>query len=140
MNKKYFTPEEANKILAKVKPILSRIFKAQAALNILNSVHISYQDNFQELAQQARTSSEFHRLSYQLFRDIEQLLSLGCVPKDLSIGLVDFYSIKEGQEILLCWKSGEDSIDFWHTLESGYSGRQPVSALYESKVSDEHEL
>ena len=140
MNKKYFTPEQANEVLPTVKPIISRLMKVQAALQILQHVQVSYEDPFQEMAKHARQSMEFHRLSYELFKDIEMLMSLGCVPKDVSNGLVDFYSLKEGQEILLCWKAGEEYIDYWHDLESGYAGRRLVSELYEPSVSDADEF
>jgi hypothetical protein len=44
--------------------------------------------------------------------------------KDLDRGLVDFPSLLDGKEVLLCWERGEEDIEFWHDLESGYAGRQ----------------
>jgi hypothetical protein len=44
--------------------------------------------------------------------------------KDLDRGLIDFPSLLGGKEVLLCWEQGEDDIEFWHDLESGYAGRQ----------------
>ncbi len=46
--------------------------------------------------------------------------------KDLDCGLIDFPSLRGDQEVLLCWKEGEDDIEFWHDLESGYAGREPL--------------
>lgn len=57
---------------------------------------------------------------------LEQLEEFGCMLKDLSIGLTDFHSIRDGEIILLCWKLGEPRIQYWHTLESGFAGRQPL--------------
>jgi hypothetical protein len=51
---------------------------------------------------------------------------LGCELKDLDDGLVDFPSYRQGQLIYLCWKRGEDRIEWWHTMEAGFSGRQPL--------------
>ncbi len=46
--------------------------------------------------------------------------------KDLDRGLVDFPSIIEGREVFLCWEEGEEDIEFWHDLNSGYAGREPL--------------
>jgi len=46
--------------------------------------------------------------------------------KDLERGLIDFPSLREGKEVFLCWEQGEPDIDFWHDLEGGYAGRQPL--------------
>jgi hypothetical protein len=48
------------------------------------------------------------------------------VVKDLFRGLVDFPAILDGKEVFLCWESGEADIEFWHDLESGYSGREKL--------------
>ena len=50
----------------------------------------------------------------------------GILVKNIEQGLVDFPSIKDGREIYLCWNMGEESIDYWHEIDSGYSGRQPI--------------
>jgi hypothetical protein len=46
--------------------------------------------------------------------------------KDLSRGLLDFPAIVEGKEVFLCWEEGEDDIEFWHELDTGYAGRQKL--------------
>jgi len=47
--------------------------------------------------------------------------------KDIQRGLVDFPAIREGREVFLCWEKDEDDIEFWHDLDSGYQGREPLS-------------
>ena len=51
---------------------------------------------------------------------------MGVLVKDLDTGLVDFPGQRAGQDILLCWQLGEDEVAFWHGLEDGYAGRQPL--------------
>ena len=46
--------------------------------------------------------------------------------KDLERGLVDFPCLQGGREIFLCWEKGEDDIEFWHELDTGYAGREPL--------------
>ena len=48
------------------------------------------------------------------------------VLRDLDRGLVDFPAIREGREVYLCWVDGEGDIGFWHDLDAGYGGRQPL--------------
>jgi hypothetical protein len=50
----------------------------------------------------------------------------GIVLRDLDRGLIDFPSLREGREVYLCWIDGEDDIAFWHDLDAGYAGRQPL--------------
>ena len=44
--------------------------------------------------------------------------------KDLSRGLVDFPAIVAGREVFLCWERGDEDIEFWHDIDSGYAGRE----------------
>jgi hypothetical protein len=46
--------------------------------------------------------------------------------KDLNRGLIDFPAYVGGKEVFLCWEKGEDDIEFWHDLSSGYAGREPL--------------
>ena len=50
----------------------------------------------------------------------------GILIKDVDPGLVDFPSIREGREVYLCWREGEGDIRFWHDLDAGFAGRQPL--------------
>lgn len=56
-----------------------------------------------------------------------ELAVAGVVVRDLDRGLVDFPSLREGQEVYLCWvESEEEEIGYWHELDAGYSGRRPL--------------
>jgi hypothetical protein len=48
------------------------------------------------------------------------------VLRDLDRGLVDFPSLRDGEEVYLCWVDGEPAIEYWHELDAGYAGRQPL--------------
>ena len=61
-----------------------------------------------------------------LQRALGELQAMEIVLRDLERGLVDFPSLRDGEEIYLCWEEGEDEISFWHDIESGYAGRQPL--------------
>ena len=51
---------------------------------------------------------------------------IGCVVKDLEIGLIDFPTLYRGREVYLCWKLDEPDIGFWHAVEDGFAGRKPI--------------
>jgi hypothetical protein len=57
---------------------------------------------------------------------LEQVQEIGCVVKDLDIGLIDFPTTFRGEEVYLCWKLGEAEIGFWHGVEEGFRGRKPI--------------
>ena len=58
--------------------------------------------------------------------DLDQLAEWGIELKDLSTGLVDFPAMREGRVVYLCWRLGELQIAFWHDIETGFAGRQPL--------------
>ena len=53
-----------------------------------------------------------------------KIRAYGCVIKDLNAGLLDFLAEIDGREVYLCWRYGEPSVEFYHELHTGYSGRQ----------------
>jgi hypothetical protein len=57
---------------------------------------------------------------------VEELNRLGVLVKDLDRGLVDFPALRQGEEVLLCWQVGEDTVAFWHGLDEGFAGRKPL--------------
>ena len=53
--------------------------------------------------------------------------AIGIQLKDRRTGLIDFPSELDGRPVLLCWRLGESSVQFWHDADSGFAGRQPLS-------------
>lgn len=68
-------------------------------------------------------------------RFLQELDAIGCVFKGFEAGLVDFYSLREDRPIFLCWRLGEERIAYWHEIESGFAGRQPIDGSILSAVS-----
>jgi hypothetical protein len=77
----------------------------------------------------------FRGLDEALNDEIERIRSLGGEVKDLELGLVDFPSTREGEDILLCWKLGEKSIGYWHAVDGGFASRRPIDAQIASAPS-----
>ena len=62
----------------------------------------------------------------QLQRTLGELQAMEVVLRDLERGLVDFPAMRDGREVYLCWETGEGEIEFWHDIDAGYGGRQPL--------------
>ena len=62
----------------------------------------------------------------QLREAIDSVQKIGCLIKDLDTGLIDFPATLDNHEVYLCWKLGEPRIDYWHNVDDGFSGRQPI--------------
>jgi len=131
--RKYFTVEEANKALPLVRMIVGDIVRQdrivedlQQRLSRLTSERRRPSNDLysEELAQsQAQLDAEEVKLrSY-----IEELKRLGVEFKGPD-GLCDFYSLRDGREVFLCWRLGEPEVSYWHDLDAGFAGRQPLGA------------
>ena len=127
--KKYFTLEQAEKLLPEVEKKLIGLIKINRIIALLNTVNVDYDDAFESLGDEIQRNKERYYASFEFYKELEILLELGVIVKDLEEGLVDFYSAYDGREIFLCWKLGEDKIEFWHELEEGYLKRQHISVL-----------
>jgi hypothetical protein len=55
-----------------------------------------------------------------------ELNEMDIVLRDLERGLFDFPALRDGDEVYLCVEDGEDEIGYWHDIEAGYGGRQPL--------------
>lgn len=131
MAKKYFTVESAQSQLPKIKKSLARLQNLKRAIDAILSVRIDPDEiGFEEsLEMNTKLSKEYHKLSYEFYKELENFEKAGCLLKDLEQGLVDFYCRFEGRDVFLCWKTGENRIKAWHEMDEGFVGRRPVIDL-----------
>ena len=78
---------------------------------------------------------EVTRHADRINRYLQELEAIGCVFKGFEAGLVDFYSLRDDRPIFLCWRMGEDRIEHWHEIDTGFSGRQPIDGAILSAIS-----
>jgi hypothetical protein len=127
-----FTPDEANAALTELRPLIEEMVAAKRALDEAQeraeevSTRISGNGGGLPPAELAEVHDLVSRRATALARALEQIQSLGVVVKDLDSGLVDFPSVRDGEDVLLCWQLGEDEVAFWHRYEDGYAGRRPI--------------
>lgn len=73
-----------------------------------------------------RLDGEFKQLTKRIEEEVGRLHADGIEVKDLDSGLVDFLSRVDGELVFLCWRHGEDSVRFYHTLTGGFAARRPL--------------
>ena len=121
----YFSLEEANSLLDELRPDVEEIMQIhQRVVELRPDAWMAIEKaagNGGSLAA-SRLLPEFDRLRSL----VHQVQDRGVILKDMGIGLLDFPSLREGREVYLCWKYGEDRIAFWHEVEAGFMGRQPL--------------
>ncbi len=57
---------------------------------------------------------------------VRQIMAMGILVKDVDKGILDFLAMRHGRRVYLCWQHGEETIDYWHDIDAGFAGRQPV--------------
>jgi len=129
--RRYFTVEEANKALPLIRMIMTDIVEQYRVVEdlqwrlsmVVKGRKGSGTANSEELEQsQAELEAEDRKLAAY----IDELKRLGVEFKGPD-GLCDFYSLRDGREVFLCWRLGESAVSHWHELDSDYSGRQPLN-------------
>jgi hypothetical protein len=125
-----FTPAEANSALRQVRPLAERLVELRARIAELEDeqrevAKIVAGNGSGEGVGDARTP-EFAKLARELQEIVDELALMGVELKDSDTGLVDFPSIREGEEVLLCWRVGEPTVEWYHRVEDGYAGRRPI--------------
>lgn len=124
---KIFSLEDANALLPTVRIIVAAIARAHARV-------LSFREAAQHAAEGAELGGGFmpEGNSYvaallKLVERTGELEALGVQIKDYERGLVDFPSMRDGRIVLLCWQLGEgEEIEWWHDVEAGFAGRQPL--------------
>jgi hypothetical protein len=125
-----FTVDHANRTLPYVRKIVEDIVRehrrwqeAIVELDLLSSVaHPELPD-----PRAVALEKKIQRIAREIDAFQAELESIGIQLKDRRIGLIDFPSELDGRPVLLCWQLGEPSVQFWHELDSGFAGRQPLS-------------
>jgi hypothetical protein len=124
--KKRFTLAEANKSL----PYVSRILKDVVTVNRTIATQM------QKIEKKAGTDRNSSEKELVICKDrlqslIEELGAVGAELKDPRSGLIDFIGRHKGHDVCLCWRLGEEKVSFFHEMDSGMAGRQPVAGLDE---------
>jgi hypothetical protein len=121
--RKHFSLEQARALLSQLRGIFPQLHRLRRQVHQAD----------EQLGAQTRESgadlggesvNTLLRDLLQMEAQLQRIQGMGVLIKDLDRGLVDFPHLRDGREVFLCWELGEDDIEFWHELDSGYAGRE----------------
>jgi hypothetical protein len=124
VHERHFTRAEANALLPRLTEMLDRLRDAKDELTDTEA--------HEALADAAPTNGggQEGRQVGIAFLEVRRLLETiersGIVLRDIDRGLVDFPAVIDGREVYLCWELGEDDVGYWHDMDAGYGGREPL--------------
>jgi hypothetical protein len=122
---KYFTVEEANALLPKVRALVEEMF-------VIRQAALARRPDLQPVIESAvgnggsRKAGELLEIFEQFEQVVGEIRQLGCELKGLEQGLVDFPAMRHGRQVYLCWQYNEPEVAFWHDVDAGFAGRQPL--------------
>jgi len=124
----YFTLEQARSTLTEIRPLMDEIQAIRQKIlarrpDVWPVVERAAGNGGSQAA--SKLVSEFEHLDAL----VHQVQDTGVLFKDINLGLLDFPALRNGHEVYLCWKYGEEDIEFWHEIEAGYAGRQPITSF-----------
>lgn len=130
---KTFTLEQAHQLLPVLKSLIRRAMEAK---KLLERIEKELQDLrhrillsgglWVNVAAMSRRHAERERITQEAKDALGEIHAIGVQVKDLDIGLLDFPCAVDEGIVLLCWKYGEEKIQYWHGLEEGFRGRKPI--------------
>ncbi len=139
---KTFTLDEAQSLLPVLESLLKRAIEGRrSAQSVESELHGLTQQiylsggmrvNSANVAKQRAALEEHLRQARESVAEID---AIGVQVKDLDTGLLDFPCRVEDEVVLLCWRMGEPAIKHWHTVDSGFQGRQPVDERFRRRAS-----
>ena len=128
MNPRRYTLAEARALLPQVKEYMALAQSARGAI-------VERQPDMWPVLKAAagnggsKQAGELLHTFRQLETGVKGIMALGVLVKDVDRGLVDFLGRRDGQDIYLCWRSGEEDIEFWHAVDEGFAGRRKIDGL-----------
>ena len=124
VHERHFTREEANALLPQLTAMLSQLQDSKDELTDAEA-HEALSE-----AAPANGGGEEGKQVGVAFLEVRRLLETieqsGIVLRDIDRGLVDFPTVMDGREVYLCWELGEDDVAYWHDMDAGYGGREPL--------------
>jgi hypothetical protein len=127
-----FTLDEANAAVVQLRPVVEQMVEHRRRLDAAQRrqaqllTHIAGNGGDLPPSDLREIAAEIQAEADAIAECAERINSVGAQIKSLEEGLLDFPSRREGEDILLCWKLGEDEIEYWHGLEEGFAGRKPI--------------
>ncbi len=120
---RYFTPDEANALLPEVLPLLYALVDV-----IVNAGEVAeLLEATENPSERAAVNRDLEELRIASRDQLAEITAMGVQVKRVQPLLLDFPAQHNGQEVLLCWREGEEMVTWWHPIHTGIRGRRPVA-------------
>lgn len=130
MGKIYFSLNEANDFIQRIKPKINRIKHLTAELDLLDNTKIEFDDEKMEnYLLEIELNKNFHEKNLELYNIIGEIISEGGIVRDIENIEIDFYSKLNDRDILFCYMPVEDKIEYWHHPNEDYKMRKSIKEI-----------
>jgi hypothetical protein len=125
MDERIFTLAEAKSLLPRLRLLLTEIGDKSSHIRELNADVQKARDKA-SFDGYSKSGAEYVESVSHLMFLIHQIKDMDVLLKDADRGLCDFPYMRQGKVVYLCWQLGEDDIQYWHDIETGFAGREPL--------------
>lgn len=130
MSKVYYSLNEANEMVQKIKPQIEKIVQLRDELNLLDNTKIEFEEeNVENYLLEVELNKNFHLKNLEMYKTIETLIRRGCIVRDIENLEIDFYSKLEDKDITFCWTLNQDKINFWHYPHETHLKKRPIKEI-----------
>ena len=132
MTEREFTLEQARELVPWLSQIFHRLERPRTRARHLGAVVKELQGKINgngggsSQGQLHRQRRELRDVSAEIEAAVSEIRERGILVKGVEPGLVDFPHQRDGRQVYLCWREGEPEIAFWHDIDTGFAGRQPL--------------
>lgn len=129
----HFQPADVDRLIPRLSQVMERAMKAHAAAAAITErleqerqrIRLAGGGTIDRNAWQV-DATRLDDLTDLVGQALAEIGDMGGVTKDIGLGLVDFLHVRDGREVNLCWRFGEEAVRHWHGLDEGYARRRPL--------------
>jgi hypothetical protein len=129
----YYSIDEATVRLAEIRPLLEQLRTDRHAIALAQQdqqLRAATNGSSDHASEVAATDALIRTMAVRMRATVTQLVEWDIELRDIGTGLIDFPALANGRPIWLCWRLGEpEEIRWWHELDTGFDGRQPLAEL-----------
>jgi hypothetical protein len=129
---RYFGIDQANDLVEEVRPLLQQLRDdREEVARIQSELQRQRETNgsAEHAEQLTQMQTELRHIVRRMQQSVNQIDGLGITLRDIGSGLIDFPALANGRPIWLCWRLGENDVEWWHEVNVGFDSRQPLSEL-----------
>jgi len=126
----YFSLQEANELVSKIKPTVARIAQLRDEIDLLDNTQIEFDDkSIEHMLLEIELNKSFYEKNLEMHTLIGDLIKQGCIIRELTTMEIDFYSRFNNRDIAFCWRPNEEKISYWHFLKENCEKRQLIKIV-----------